>query len=1458
MGWRAKTNMKRLFQLMGVSLTALLMSSCYDDSAVWDSLKDHESRLNELAALCEEMNTNISYLQTLVTAVQQGDLIKSVTPVNESGKTGYKIEFLKNPAITIYNGQDGVAGATGATGPQGPQGEKGDKGDPGQDVGTTPSLGVRQHTDGNYYWTLNGEWLRDDAGNLIKAVATDGVNGTQGPAGEPGAQGPQGEQGPAGATGPQGPAGITPQLKIEDGYWYVSYGNGWERLGKATGEDGKDATSSGDSIFKSVTEDQSYVYFTLTNGAVLKLQKASGGALNILFDVEQGTAIVPGTTLKVGYTIIGGDENTLVRIVNTDTEMLYAAVKPIDASSGYIYVYFDEWYAEEEDEMDRVANPDMFGDVTIRDFYDGMLMTMISVSDSKGNNLIKAINFVEGKVASVEDAYLVESTAGSMTAQINTNITKGSYSVNIPDGAKSWLTYEPATKASMRTDELKFKFTANESAKFRSASITLKNNMNQHVGSFVIAQKSYNANEVVVFADPMVEAACIEKFDKDGSGNLTYQELALVTDLSGLFENYKEITSFDEFQHFTSVTVIPEGMFSNCTSLGSIKLPESVSEIGLDAFYQCESLKSIELHEGIVKIGGGAFQYSGLEGWLEIPASVKYMSYRSFCQTNISAVKMSPVNPPVDKYDESCPFDEGTVIYVPNESVNAYRDTYSFSRCSILPYSMMDCSLDFAYELLDGAAYADEKFIFPLKVTVSGDLSQFADVEEFGWYYAPKSRYNDVPQYQYVPLRKLGQDEADVVIPGSYEYVEENYDSAVCWANIGAYVRLKDGTVVRYGQQELGLVYEYKRSVEFLSINSFSFKDERLEFSASYRSTGMYNRGDVYLYYSYNGKITYADRSYIYGDGEYESTFTIDGLYLKDISENVYVEVMLYSYDDICISNKILFTISPDGNVTCQIGGHAPALPITVKEFLDKELGDSTTYQLSGTITYIENVQTGDLVLEDETGAVYVYALAVPAGETKSATTIGSIGLTVGDKLTVNGHISAYRNLPQMSGAVYVNHTDGKEIEPYAINVPLHEFEYYPISNTQLYRMTGTITEIVNSTYGNLYITDDTGVSVYVYGLRESMYADNKSFSKIGLSVGDVVTLVGFKSEYYGAPQMQNTYYESHVKGETAEDEDLSKYSMELLAFDQVGSFYNYTDVSDAPGFHFFHDIDMAVSANDQLLADAAEIGIYWNYNKGNNTGSVALKNGEKLEGYLSFVRDFYNIDVENYRAYYQIEIGTYARLHDGKILKFNTQPYELNYQKEPKLKMTSSTREWLATEMRHKYEYTYDETGAVADSVSLGEFPVNIYQDSLNFDAVGTCWISDVYYAYKYDSLTDYQWIGTGSDIGDGNWYWHPSRTVFADQIWKSEYLLYKDIISNSFRTSVNQLAVSWYDDYKCSLEVLDVTPEDSYVTGDSGVQTKSGKVNAPAIEVKKKIRLVNKEAVDGKLHLLDMNRKI
>ena len=80
-----------------------------------------------------------------------------------------------------------------------------------------------------------------------------------------------------------GKDGITPLLKIENDYWFVSYDEGetWTQEGKAKGEDGKDGADGkdgqdGDSMFQSVTQDENYVYFTLADGTVIKIAKGNG------------------------------------------------------------------------------------------------------------------------------------------------------------------------------------------------------------------------------------------------------------------------------------------------------------------------------------------------------------------------------------------------------------------------------------------------------------------------------------------------------------------------------------------------------------------------------------------------------------------------------------------------------------------------------------------------------------------------------------------------------------------------------------------------------------------------------------------------------------------------------------------------------------------------------------------------------------------------------------------------------------------------------------------------------------------------------------------------------------------------------------------------------------------------------------------------------------------------------
>ena len=265
--------MKKLHLLL-LSVTLCVFSACHND--IWDAIDGLDSRVTKLEELCKEMNTNITSLQTIVSVLQSNDFITGIVEIKKNGEViGYTITFGKHNPITIYHGQDGQDGADGKDGQDGQNGSA-----------NAPVIGVAQDTDGIYYWTLNGEWLLDDNGNKLPVSGKDGQNGVD---------------------------GTMPQLKIEEGYWYVSYDNGvtWTQLGKAIGENGKDGVDGedgkdgqngtdgkdgqdGDSMFQSVTQDENYVYFTLADGTVIKIAKGNDssknrieGQLNGVFSVSK-------------------------------------------------------------------------------------------------------------------------------------------------------------------------------------------------------------------------------------------------------------------------------------------------------------------------------------------------------------------------------------------------------------------------------------------------------------------------------------------------------------------------------------------------------------------------------------------------------------------------------------------------------------------------------------------------------------------------------------------------------------------------------------------------------------------------------------------------------------------------------------------------------------------------------------------------------------------------------------------------------------------------------------------------------------------------------------------------------------------------------------------------------------------------------------------------------------------
>ena len=119
----------------------------------------------------------------------------------------------------------------------------------------------------------------------------------------------------------------------------------------------------------------------------------------------------------------------------------------------------------------------------------------------------------------------------------------------------------------------------------------------------------------------------------------------------------------------------------------------------------------------------------------------------------------------------------------------------------------------------------------------------------------------------------------------------------------------------------------------------------------------------------------------------------------------------------------------------------------------------------------------------------------------------------------------------------------------------IKEFLDAAVSTTVWYELTGEIISIAKADYGNFTIKDATG-EVYIYGMTSKWVGKNdKSFSQIGLKVGDTVTLGTLRGEYNGTAQGGGNpvpaYYISHVEGEGG-DEPVTPPSGEVGEYDSV------------------------------------------------------------------------------------------------------------------------------------------------------------------------------------------------------------------------------------------------------------------------------------------------------------------
>ena len=580
----AQIIMKKIFFLFVLAMLNLTFYSCKTDTDdLWDSIHQLDERVVALEEMCKQMNGNIGSLQVLVSALQNNNSVTAVIPVKQGDKTiGYTISFAKGDPITIYHGA---------------KGEQGDKGDDG----TTPIIGVKRHTDGIYYWTLNGDWLRDNNGKMIKAEGKDGTDGEQGGQGSP---------------------GITPQLKIENGYWWVSYGNNsqWIKLDKAI-------LDSGESIFKKVAQDSKYAYFTLKDGTVITIQKYQ--KLSITFTEGDELKFDANETKTVHYTIKSeGSMNVVKADMLNDDNRYSLHTDIIDDTSGTITITASIPTVNQV--IVRVSN----AEVTI--------MAAISLKPSFTENTINVLE--AGTLGIWLDGYdKTTITALKITGPLNSDdiaTIKGLSQLTILDLENADLEELPSGIFSAENSKLLISIILPKTLKkigddaFYNCS-GLKGNLEIPSSVISIGRAAfYNCSGLRGELKIPSGVTSIGGSAFSGCSGFT-GELTLPPSITSI-----EAEAFSGCSGFTGELNLPSGItsiearaFYNCSGLrGELKIPSGVTSIGGSAFSGCSGFTGeLTLPSGITSIGGSAFsRCSGFTGELTLPSGITSIGGSAF------------------------------------------------------------------------------------------------------------------------------------------------------------------------------------------------------------------------------------------------------------------------------------------------------------------------------------------------------------------------------------------------------------------------------------------------------------------------------------------------------------------------------------------------------------------------------------------------------------------------------------------------------------------------------------------------------------------------------------------------------------------------------------------------------------------------------------------------------------
>lgn len=175
---------------------------------------------------------------------------------------------------------------------------------------------------------------------------------------------------------------------------------------------------------------------------------------------------------------------------------------------------------------------------------------------------------------------------------------------------------------------------------------------------------------------------------------------------------------------------------------------------------------------------------------------------------------------------------------------------------------------------------------------------------------------------------------------------------------------------------------------------------------------------------------------------------------------------------------------------------------------------------------------------------------------------------------------------------VVISQEAAPEPEPETKSITVAEFLAAAEDDT-MYQLTGVITRVANSTYGNFDLTDETG-TVYIYGLCSPEGAQ-KYWGESGAKLGDTITIQTVRTSFSGSPQGKNALFV-----------ELVPFVEEPSEWGVVGDLTSWGGSADIVMFNTWKAKDLYVAYNVEIASGAFKVRANNEWNDAKNYGLTA------------------------------------------------------------------------------------------------------------------------------------------------------------------------------------------------------------------------------------------------------------